>query len=121
MKERKRTTAVIAMIVCVCLIAAAMFVSFVKFNSINLPKIIYAVAAVSSGSEDYVVIRENYKKVIIADPNDPDAFSNYLESIAYTELEEEQMGGIHVIEKDGEKELVSLSANGYYRLWLWQN
>lgn len=120
MKERKRTIAVIAMIVCVCLIAAAMFVSFVKFNSVNLPKIAYAVVAVSSGNEEYVVICENHKKVIIADPNDPDAFYRYLESLGYTELEEEQMGSMHIIEKDGEKEAVLLSANGYYRLWIWQ-
>lgn len=108
MKKHKRTTAVIAMTVCVCLIVAAMFVSFVKFNSVNLPKIVYAVVAVSSGNKEYVVICENHKKIIIADPNDPDAFYKYLESLGYTELEEEQMGGIHVIEKDGEKELVSL-------------
>ena len=120
MNGKKKKTA-IAVIVCVCLIASAMLVSFIKFNSVNLPKIIYAVAAVSSGNEDYVVIRGNYKKVIIAASNDPDTFYKYLESNGYTELEEEQMGSMHVIEKDGKKEVVELSANGYYRLWNWQD
>lgn len=119
--KNKKGTAVIAAIVCVCLIAAAMFVSFVKFNSVNLPKIIYAVAAVSNGSEDYVVIRGNHKKVIIADPNDPNAFYKYLEANGYTELEEERMGSMHFIEKDGVSEVVHVNGNAYYRLWLWQD
>lgn len=121
MKNKKRLTAALAAIVCVCLILAAMFVSYVKFNSINLPKIVYAVVVVSSGSEDYVVIRGNYKKVIIADPNDPDAFYKYLETNGYTELEEERMGSMHTVEKDGVTELVHVNGNAYYRLWQWQN
>lgn len=121
MKKPKKITAVIAVIVCICLIAAAMLVSFAKFDSFNLPKIIYAIAAVSSGNEDYVVIRGNYKKVIIADPNDPDAFYKYLESNGCTELEEERMGSMHVIEKEGVTEYVDVMGNGYYRLWIWQN
>ena len=121
MKSRKKLTGVLAALLCVCLITAALFVSYVKFNSINLPKIVYAVAAVSSGSEDYVVIRGNYKKVIIADPNDPDAFYKYLEANGYKELEEERMGSMHTVEKDGVKELVHVHGNAYYRLWLWQD
>ena len=121
MKTKKKVAATLAVIVCICLIAASMFVSYVKFNSVNLPRIMYAMAAVSIGNDDYVVIRENYKKVIIADPNDPDIYHKYLESIGYTELEEEQMGALHTIEKNGEKELVELSSVfGYYRLWVWQ-
>ena len=120
MRNKKKMTAAVTVIVCVCLIAAAMLVSFAKFDSFNLPKIIYAVAAVSSGNENYVVIRGNYRKVIIADPNDPDAFYKYLEANGYTELEEERMGSMHVIEKDGVIECVDVMGNGYYRLWIWQ-
>ena len=120
MKNKKKMTAALAALLCVCLITAALFVSYVKLNSINLPKIVYAVAAVSSGSEDYVVIRGNYKKVIIADPNDPDAFNKYLEANGYKELEEERMGSMHTVEKDGVKELVHVHGNAYYSLFLWQ-
>lgn len=120
MKKQKKITAALAVILCVCLMAAAMLVSFAKFDSVNLPKIIYAVAAVSSGNEDYVVIRGNYKKVIIADPNDPYAFYKYLEANGYTELAEEQMGSMHAIEKNGVTEHVHVTGNGYYRLWMWQ-
>lgn len=119
MKNKKKVTATLAALLCICLITAAMFVSYVKFNSINLPKIVYAVAAVSSGSEDYVVIRGNYKKVIIADPNDPNAFYKYLEANGYKELEEELMGSMHIVEKDGVTEQVHVSGNAYYRLFLW--
>ena len=120
MKIKKGVTAVLAVIACICLIVTAMLFSYVKFNSFNLPKIIYAVTAISIGSEDYVVIRENHKRVIIADPNDPDVFNKYLEANGYAELEAEQMGSMHTIEKNGEKEVVELSVNGYYRLWIWQ-
>lgn len=119
MKNKKKFTAVAAVIVCVCLIAAAMFVSYAKFNSVNFPKIAYAVAAVSSGNEDYVVIRGNYKKVVIADPNDPDAFYKYLEANGYTELQEERMGSMHTVEKDGTTELVHVRSNAYYSLFRW--
>lgn len=120
MKSRKKLTVAFSVILCVCLVALAMLVSFAKFDSVNLPKIIYAVAAVSSGNEDYVVIRGNTKKVIIADPNDPDSFYKYLEANGYVELEEERMGSMRAIEKDGVTEYVDVTGNGYYRLWIWQ-
>lgn len=119
------------------LLCSLLFVSQIKFGSINIPRIIYATIAVNTSENEYFVIKDynsrknasdsnsketffaSPKKVIIATPNNNYNFSDYVESIGYNIVEEEQYGSKIVIEKGNNKEEVFISTNQYYSLWQW--
>ena len=50
----------------------------------------------------------------------PDNTKKYLEEQGYEYLKEERMGGLCVIEKNGEREYVVVSLNRYYSMWRWE-
>ncbi len=114
-----------------------LFISQIKFGSINIPRIIYATIAVNNSENEYFIIKDDNlnkktsggnskeiffaspKKVIIATPNNNYNFSDYVESIGYNIVEEEQYGSKIVIEKGNNKEEVFILSNKYYSLWQW--
>lgn len=119
------------------IMCSLLFISQIKFGSINIPRIIYATIAVNTSENEYFVIKDynshknasdsnsketffaSPRKVIIATPNNNYNFSDYVESIGYNIVEEEQYGSKIVIEKGNNKEEVFISTNRYYSLWQW--
>lgn len=119
------------------LMCSLLFVFQIKFGSINIPRIIYATITVNNGKNDYFIVKDNNpnnktsgsnskevffanpKKVIIATPNNNYNFSDYVESIGYNIIENEQYGSKIVIENNNNKEEVFISTNQYYSLWQW--
>lgn len=57
-KKHKITIACTAILV-VCLICAGLFTSLVKLGSANVPRILYAIAAVNSNESDFIIVKDN--------------------------------------------------------------
>ena len=137
MKRKNRLKLTISISLIFILLCSAMFIFQIKFGSINIPRIIYAVISVNISDNNFVVVKDvnsnkkssdsnseevffaSPKKVIIATPNINYNFSDYVESIGYNILEDKQFGGKIVIEKDGNEEEVFISSNRYYDMWKW--
>lgn len=118
-KSKNKKSIIIVGIVLALLIALSSFISIYKFNVRNPVKAGIGFIQILTTDKDYIEIQSS-PKVIIAQSNDWfEKFMNYISSEGYTYLENERMGAIHVIEKDGIKEHVILSVNGYYSKWVW--
>lgn len=124
MKSKKKMIIILSIIF--VLIIGLSFVSELKFGTINVPHIIYAIFTVNTGDNEYVVVKDSDtksnkfatpKKVIIATPNEDYNFNNYLKSNGYNVLD--RLGSQITIEKDNKQEEVYISANKYYNLWQW--
>lgn len=121
MKNKNKNKRLITLIslVLLLLIALSSFISMYKFNVRNPFKVGGGLVQIFATDKEYVEIQSS-PKVIITQSNDWwETFENYISSQGYTYLEDERMGAIHVIEKDGIKEHVVLSVNGYYSKWVW--
>ena len=46
-------------------------------------------------------------------------FAEYMNEQGYVILEEEQLGGLIVVSRHGEKETISFATNRYYSKWEW--
>lgn len=94
--------------------------SFAKFGTFNFPKAAMALISISSGNDEYVEIKSNPNKIIIATPdNAMQVFEEYMTESGYTILEDEQLGALIVVSQDGEKETVAFSVNKYCSIWQW--
>lgn len=128
-KSRIKSFAVISLI-----IIALLFTCQVKFGSINIPRIVYAIVTVNTDKNDYVIIKDlksnkitnkgsakrffaHPKKVIIATPNKNYKLNDYAKENGYNITDEQ--GSLFIIEKDGTSEEVDVSIIGYYSLWKW--
>lgn len=135
MCKRKKIFIISSSLLFIAIVGAVLFVSLVKFGSINIPRIAYAIVSVNNGSKDYVVIKdcnthedsdenkEDFfaipKKIIIATPDGDYCFDDYVKSIDYEITE--QYGSQVTIDKDDHKEFVYVTINRYYSLWLWDD
>lgn len=122
MTQKKRTKLII-IIVC-SILAVGMLsmsaLSFAKFGTFNFPKATMALISVSSGNNEYVEIKSDPNKIIIATPdNAMQVFEEYMTASGYTILEDEQLGALIVVSQDGEKETVAFSVNKYCSVWQW--
>lgn len=124
MKSKKKIIIILSIIF--VLIIGLSFVSELKFGTMNVPRIIYAMITVNTGDNEYVIVKDSDtkndkfatpKKVIIASPNEDYNFYNYLESNGYNILD--RFGSQIIIEKDNKKEEVYISTNKYFNLWQW--
>lgn len=119
LKGKNKKSIIIIAIVLTVLIGLSSFISIYKFNARNPFKVGIGIIQIFATDKEYVEIQSS-PKVIIAQSNDWwETFENYISSQGYTYLEDERMGAIHFIEKDGVKEQVILSVNGYYSKWVW--
>lgn len=97
------------------------FVSYAKLGTFNFPKAAIAFISISTGNAEYVEIGSEQNKVILATPNDSwSVFENYLAENGYNILEEEHLGSLIVVEKDGGKEHIFFSVNRYFSTWQWK-
>lgn len=103
-------------VVAVLMLSAAIF-SSVKFGTINFFSSFPAMFSVLSGNDEVIVISDSPKILIGSPESSADKFSMYMSGIGYTLNEEEQLGGVLVFDKNGERQKVAHSVNGYYSLW----
>lgn len=96
MSKQKKIFLISSTFLFVAIVGAVLFVSLVKFGSVNIPKIAYAIMSVNYGSKDYVVIKDSDthkvsdenkeeffavpQKVIIAKSNGDYNFYDYAQS-----------------------------------------
>lgn len=112
-------------IICTCLFFVLLLLSlgifsFAKFGTFNFPKVAGAIISVSRNNDEYIELKSNPHKIILASPGKAmQLFTKYMNEQGYIILEEEQLGGLIVVLHDGEKELVSFSINRYYSKWEW--
>jgi hypothetical protein len=122
MTQKKRTK-LIVIIVCSILAVGMMSMSalsFAKFGTFNFPKATMALISISSGNDEYVEVKSDHNKIIIATPdNSMQVFEEYLTESGYTILEDEQLGSLIIVSQDGEKETVAFSVNKYCSVWQW--
>ncbi|MDE6020732.1 MAG: zf-HC2 domain-containing protein [Ruminococcus sp.] len=117
---RNRRIAIFSAVLAVFLVFTASFASYVKFSTPNFFASGRGLMQIMASDTPYVEIQSS-PRVIIAQPqNSWDLFLEFVESEGYTFLDEEQMGANCVIEKDGKKEHVWFSVNGYYSKWSWE-
>lgn len=131
-KSRIKSFTVISLIIII--VIALLFTCQIKFGSINIPRIVYAIVTVNTDKNDYVIIKDlksnkitnkdsnkrffsNPKKVIIATPNENYKLNDYTKENGYNITDEQ--GSLFTIEKDGKSEEVDVSIIGYYSLWKW--
>lgn len=117
----KKRIKLIVIIICFVIVAALSVLSFAKFGTFNFAKTARAMYLISSGDE-YVDISSGSNKVIIATPNNPlRVFEEYMAEKGYSILEDEQLGSLITVLKDGEREVVAFSVNKYYSVWRWMD
>lgn len=124
MTQKKRTKLII--IIACSVLAVSMLsmsaLSFAKFGTFNFPKATVALISVSNGNDEYVEIKSEPNKIIIARPdNAMQVFEEYMTARGYTILENEQLGALVVVSQEGEKETVAFSVNKYCSVWQWVN
>jgi hypothetical protein len=122
MTQKKRTK-LIVIIVCSILVVGMMSMSalsFAKFGTFNFPKATMALISISSGNDEYVEVKSDPNKIIIATPdNSMQVYEEYLTESGYTILEDEHLGSLIIVSQDGEKETVAFSVNKYCSVWQW--
>lgn len=113
-------------IVVITVIAAALaifllgssFASYVTFGTADPFSAASGYFQISVLDKAYVEIQTS-PKVVIAQP-DGELLTEYMRSRGFTEVEEEQMGGMRVFTNGVEKEWISCSMNEYFSKWCWQ-
>ena len=122
-KKRKKGMILAAgAIFIVLVLCVSMLVSVSKFGTVNFPKVIQALQAISNGESDYVEIKDAPSRIVLASPErSMEVFKAYLNENGYVIVEDEQLGAVFVIAKGEEREKVVFSVNGYYSLWRWTN
>ena len=112
-------------IICTCfflvlvLVGLSLF-SFAKFGTINFPKVAIAFISISQSNNEYIELKSDPHKIILASPdNAMQLFAEYMNEQGYVILEEEQLGGLIVVSRHGEKETISFATNRYYSKWEW--
>lgn len=117
-KKIKRLRVTIASVVLfIILTVTGSLLSMIEFNTPNFIAAGIGVVRVIFTDTEFVQVQGN-PKIMIAKPS-YQAFLNTVESEGYTVLGEEQMGSMHIIEKNGKKENVFFSMNRYYSKWVW--
>lgn len=116
----KKNKIILIGVLCLLLLVVSMlsFVTYVKFNTINFPKVAISLSSITFGEKTYVELKNQPNRVILATSKDSlQVFTDFLINEGYTIIE--KLGSLHVIEKNGNKEYVHFSVNGYYSKWVW--
>ncbi len=103
--------------VAVALIAISCFVSFDKFGTFNPIKSGAGFAKIWFFDEEYAEVNDSPRVILTNSENSTDIFIEIIESEGYEYIE--QMGSGHIIEKYGEREIVTSNYNKYVVRWMW--
>lgn len=119
-KKRSRRIIIIVIIfaILITLFFGSCFISYVTFDTRNPFSAASGFLKITVLDKDYVEIQKS-PKVVLSQPNN-EVFINYMESRGFTELEDEQMGAMHVFTNGKEKEWILYSINEHYSKWCWQ-
>ncbi|MEG0570586.1 MAG: hypothetical protein RR497_02965 [Oscillospiraceae bacterium] len=119
-KIKKVRIAIISVVLIAILTITASLFSMAKFKTANFVASGLGVIRVMASDTKYVQIQSNPRIIIAKPDNAMKLFLETIESEGYTLLEDEQMGSMYTIEKDGIKESVSFSVNSYFSKWIWK-
>ncbi len=118
-KIKRRRTALVCCVLAVLLYLSAAFCSYVYLDTANPIAAGVGLLRVMVFDSEPVEIQKNPRVVIARPERFQAAFEAYVAAEGYTYLEEERLGKLHYIEKEGEKELVRLHGNRFYSIWSW--
>ena len=105
--------------------AAAVFLAlsclcFLRLESFNLLRTGYGLLRVMTSDDAVVQIADVPDRVYLVSPDDGyQVFKAWLEQEGYELLECEQMGSQIPVERDGVREALYWSSNGYFHKWVW--
>ena len=117
-RSRRIVAATLASAILITALLVSCFISYVKFNTGNPFSVASGYFQIAVLDKEYIQI-QNSPKVVLAQP-DNEIFVNYMKSRGFTEIEDEQMGGMRVFTNGEEKEWILYSINGHYSKWCWQ-
>lgn len=119
MKKKKILIAILILII-IGTFCAGIF-SYFKFRVINPFSSTFGMIQILYSEKKYTIVQNYPNKVIFAKPDKAIyALDEYMKSIGFKNLEDEQMGSIIVYSNGSVKEMVDFSVNGYYSKWIWQ-
>ncbi len=116
MKKKYKITVIIAAAFIVLNFLLCMF-SYVKFRTPNYIGSFVGVIKIISG-EDFAEISKN-PKIVLTKPNNI-KIEEYLNNNGYEIIEEERMGSMYSLRKDGEKQHALTSVDKYFSKIIWQ-
>lgn len=97
------------------------YASYYHFATPNFVRAAACLTKVYITDNEYAEVRSN-PRVVIAKPNDDNAmklFEDTLISEGYEFVDEERLGSLITVQKNGKSEQIHFSANKYYSLWEW--
>ena len=115
-----RKTVLFAIPAAAVLILCVLLSCFCAFDTLDLISVSKGIHAVSSGEASHYEISAAPNRLVIAGPDNAYAYMvKTLEAEGYAIHEEDQMGAMITISKDGIRENLIFSVNGNYSLWRW--
>lgn len=121
LNSKKVSTTIKAIKILFCFLIIFSLLSLAFFNTLNPFSSGVGFIRIVATDVDYVEIQHSPKIILAKSDNAYNIFLNYIQEGGYKIIGVEQMGSMHVIEKNGEKELVGFEGNGFYSKWVWQN
>ena len=104
----------------VLLILCLLLGSYAAFGTANFIRVTGALVSLSKGDAGHYEISAAPNRLVIAGPDNAYAYMvETLEAEGYIIHEEDQMGSMITISKDGIRENLLFSVNGNYSLWRW--
>jgi len=105
-----------AVLLILCVLLCCLF----AFETLDVISVSKGLCAVSSGEASHYEISSAPNRLVIAGPDNAYAYMvKTLEAEGYAIHEEDQMGAMITISKDGIRENLIFSVNGNYSLWRW--
>ena len=103
--------------IAVVLIIASCFVSYEKFRTFNPIKGGIGFVKIHIFDEDYFQVNDSPRVILTNPENSNEIFMGIIKNEGYDYIE--QAGSAHLIEKDGEREIVDSNINKYIGRWSW--
>lgn len=115
MKKRYKRFYIWLIVIIFVFISVSSFISYNKFHVYNPFASGIGIIRILATDAEFAEVQHS-PRVVLAKP-DGKIFEKFLESEGYTQVE--QLGALHIIEKDGKQEKVFCSANAYYSKFVW--
>ena len=122
---KKKVVIIVICVILVLILLGATLFSISKFNVINPFSSFTGMMKILVGIDEYVIVQEWPQKIVFSKSNETGGKSGkeyldeYMESLGYEELKNEQMGGTLCYTNGVIKQYISYSTNSYYTTWTW--
>lgn len=123
---KKKVIIIVICVILVLILLGATLFSISKFNVINPFSSFTGMMKILVGFDEYVVVQEWPKKIVFSKSNETggrsgkDYLDEYMESLGYEELKNEQTGGTLCYTNGVIKQYIGYSTNSYYSKWTWE-